>query len=849
MKKRIFMLTLMLALFVCLFAISVSAETALKPQDNNAYGELSFFDESISVGRTNTKYGFTPYIDAEGTTYARVVVGDGTTFYTFPTAYALSNTSIYGEGTRSIYHLDLTSLNSAMESATGTNPNWTNDNVYRIELPYNMTYLNGGSNQAFQEYLNVVEIYLQPNSTTKDENKQMLLFWNCKNLEVIHNLDTFVLRNKTTGGAFQNCAKLTNIKIGVSPEVTTTQDSMFAGCTALQSVNFAEAFPNLTEIGKFTFSGCSKLVSTSSAKNAGFLPSGLTTINESAFKSCSSLKNISIPATVTSLSTTAFQNCSSLQFVDFNDNPNTFNSDTWGLFQNCTSLLAVSLPDNFKYIPNRMFAGCTSLKAVYLPSNLERIDTNNWGEDPFNGCKNLYFVNEKFEVVDENGNFYTSETFVQPTKPDVYYMPNTLSALCTNKTSGKCFTGCYNMNPVVVFGTNMVKTTVCDGIFFECGSNGTLGSGITVVFLGNMEQICINTNGNRPKGIKYIFANENDKSLADVNIINNTTNGYNLNDKTEGFYFCNGNCHYLLYNSATGKNVQYNGTYSDSVLTKITGTTHSADVKNSEITPATCIKNAYGTLKCFCGYEMGTQEIANTATGIHIYDDDHDCTTSDKCTADPDCTEVTAILSHELYETLVYESFLAGGKYNYGCSNDGCTVIDIVDKDTKAIFTAGQDKGYSASESGDGIAFGGYTINIDALNEYNRVNENNELNFGIIIVNPSYVGDTFMKDGMANAEKGFLQVDMSDAEYSNIQIMVNGFTGNAANLSLVFTLYAYTDVNDVEFIQSEDTLSASAKVTKTDATLYTVTLDSVKAQAGTAIPELPEYVVPSKEQE
>ena len=106
-----------------------------------------------------------------------------------------------------------------------------------------------------------------------------------------------------------------------------------------------------------------------------------------------------------------------------------------------------------------------------------------------------------------------------------------------------------------------------------------------------------------------------------------------------------------------------------------------------------------------------------------------------------------------------------------------------------------------------------------------------------------------MKDGMANAEKGFLQVDMSDAEYSNIQIMVNGFAGNAANLSLVFTLYAYTDANDVEFIQSEDTLSASAKVTKTDATLYTVTLDSVKAQAGTAIPELPEYVVPSKEQE
>ena len=59
MKKRILLVASMVALLVCLFAISVSAETALKPQDTNAYGELSFFDESISVGRTNDKNGFT----------------------------------------------------------------------------------------------------------------------------------------------------------------------------------------------------------------------------------------------------------------------------------------------------------------------------------------------------------------------------------------------------------------------------------------------------------------------------------------------------------------------------------------------------------------------------------------------------------------------------------------------------------------------------------------------------------------------------------------------------------------------------------------------------------------------
>ena len=48
----------------------------------------------------------------------------------------------------------------------------------------------------------------------------------------------------------------------------------------------------------------------------------------------------------------------------------------------------------------------------------------------------MYLSFKGFQV-DENGNFYTAQTFVQPQKPDVYYMPESLSALCTNKTSGK----------------------------------------------------------------------------------------------------------------------------------------------------------------------------------------------------------------------------------------------------------------------------------------------------------------------------------------------------------------------------------------------------------------------------
>ncbi|MBO4983596.1 MAG: leucine-rich repeat domain-containing protein [Clostridia bacterium] len=723
MKKRIFLMLAIMAMLVCLFAISVSAETVLKPQTSNEYGELSFFDESITVGRINPANGFTPYIDAEGTTYARVVVGDGTTFYTFPTSYVISNGAIYGKNGKSIYCMDMASLNDAMKTATGTNPGWNQTNIYRLEIAYNTTHFNGGSSQFFQSYENMIELRLQPNSSTWDANKQMLAFWHCYNLEIIHNLDTFTFRDGTLGGAFQECRKLTNLTIGESPEVKTTQNSTFYGCTALESVNFKEAFPNLTTIGANVFTGCANL------------------------------KHISIPSSVTTFTSTAFQNCTGVVFVDFNDNQNVFNADTWGLFQGCTSLLAVSLPDNFKYIPNRMFAGCTSLKAVYLPKNLERMDTNNWGEDPFNGCTNLYFVQEPFEVVDENGNFYTAESFVQPTKPNVYYMPESLSQLCTNKAGGKCFTGSYNLNPVIVFGTNMVKTTVGDGIFFECGSNGTLGSGVTAVFLGDMEQICINTNGNRPKGVKYVFANANDKSLADVNIINNTTNNYSLNDNTEGFYFCYGNCYYLL------NNVKYNGTYSDDVLTKVEKAVHFAEEKNSIITPADCINNEKSINYCFCGAEMGSSEKENSALG-------HD---------------------HTIYVGLVYQSYLEEGVYSYKC-----TRCDDLSGDEKApaLFAC---KGYSASKTGDGISLG-FDINKDAIANYTE-KTGNTIKYGIFAGIEDFLGtnDIFAED----ISEKVITAEIARTDFAGFDVKLVGFTTDTQK-STALAMGAYVAVTDGE---------------------------------------------------
>ncbi|MBR2296125.1 MAG: hypothetical protein IKA43_01815, partial [Clostridia bacterium] len=58
---------------------------------------------------------------------------------------------------------------------------------------------------------------------------------------------------------------------------------------------------------------------------------------------------------------------------------------------------------------------------------------------------------------------------------------------------------------------------------------------------------------------------------------------------------------------------------------------------------------------------------------------------------------------------------------------------------------------------------------------------------------------------------------------------------------LVIALYAYTDEAKVEFIQSEDTASASTSVTKGETSLYTVSVNSVMNKPNASVDALPPY--------
>ena len=226
----------------------------------------------------------------------------------------------------------------------------------------------------------------------------------------------------------------------------------------------------------------------------------------------------------------------------------------------------------------------------------------------------------------------------------------------------------------------------------------------------------------------------------------------------------------------------------------------------------------YGVNECFAFYDN-----KHTVTGT-------DCTVDDTC---KNCLDpIAAQAAHTFKETLTYpDGFVANGVYTCDCTFNGCTVVDIKAGDEGSsrapLFNGGE--GFS-TKGEDGIA-GGYTINVDGVNEYKRIN--GSLTFGIMVVNPNYYygKDSFFDtNGKVNTSGGALQVEFTNNRYQNVNVSLTGFAG-AEGLSLVIALYAYDDAENVEFIQSTTTKCGDKNVTVGGETLYTATLASVKAGA------------------
>ncbi len=211
-------------------------------------------------------------------------------------------------------------------------------------------------------------------------------------------------------------------------KVTSIGDSVFSVCSSLKSINIPES---VISIGDGVFENCSNLESIK-------LPQYMEKIGGRSFYNCKSLRSIKIPEGITGISSDmisnskgVFGNCSSLEMIEL---PSSLTSIGNYAFRNCTNLKQVQIPNSVTKIGEKAFSSCVNINIEKLPSNLISI-----GWCAFENCRNLISIE----------------------------IPSKVQSIGVDKYGykGSAFIGCSSLKSIKVADDNQSFTAVNDILF------------------------------------------------------------------------------------------------------------------------------------------------------------------------------------------------------------------------------------------------------------------------------------------------------------------------------------------------------------------------------------------------
>lgn len=529
------------------------------------------------------------------------------------------------------------------------------------------------------------------------------------------------------------------------------------------------------------------------------------------------LVSIKIPKTVSSIGIHAFRDCDKLQTVVIEArgyNPSTKEDYTAEIrfsnaeFYSCGELLSVDMSkSNVTQVGDHCFTSCSKLHTVLFSSNIKKITA------PFSGCSALTTISS-LESLESLGNFY-----------------------------GTRITGDLKLYSIQSIGTNAFRDTCVTSVDFS-------GAPITSLPERAFENCTTVTSVVLPEGLKSVgyWAFKGASSLSNMNIPRGIER---LEDSA--FWGPTFSGDIVLDNLEYMGPHAFRGTQITSLVIKGTLTS-----LNTDAAFFGCTQLEYMVLP-----DTVTTSGANTFTN---------------------CNKLKYIVCSDNYTNIVssipanaslivrgtnYEAMSAWGwqavpfsqydptssaknKIYYGAiATDDPTVLadftgfdnsfgtwDATTNEKTSYDAVVEVLGYSTKNGGTGIATG-FKVNQASVDAYKSI-FGGDVKFGIVIFNPSFIGDTFFDaEGKINAEKGAIQVELVE-NYSTLSASVAGFDlSNEAHqkLELVFAGYAYTkaDKSDIDLFQKEyvgtqeNPVSSpmQSKVVKGDDVLYTVKLQTV----------------------
>eukprot|EP00927_Polykrikos_kofoidii_P001941 TRINITY_DN10750_c0_g1_i1.p1 TRINITY_DN10750_c0_g1~~TRINITY_DN10750_c0_g1_i1.p1 ORF type:complete len:540 (+),score=80.05 TRINITY_DN10750_c0_g1_i1:106-1725(+) len=187
----------------------------------------------------------------------------------------------------------------------------------------------------------------------------------------------------------------------IRPGTTSIDEMAFRGCSSLASVSIPGS---VTQIGKAAFFQCSSMTSVS-------IPDSVVQIGMAAFWGGSSLASVSIPGSVTQIGEHAFSGCSSLASVAILGSVTQIGMAS---FYGCSSLTSVSIPGSVTQIGKAAFFQCSSMTSVSIPDSVVQI-----GMAAFWGGSSLASVSIPGSVTQiGNGTFHQCSSLTSVAIPD-----------------------------------------------------------------------------------------------------------------------------------------------------------------------------------------------------------------------------------------------------------------------------------------------------------------------------------------------------------------------------------------------------------------------------------------------
>lgn len=692
---------------------------------------------------------------------------------------------------------------------------YQNKSLKEIYLPSKISF--GNDNSHFMN-TSIEKVTFGPNYSGKIPSN---CFKNCSELkEFNQNGAKFT---QIDGGAFSGCSN-SNLELILDFSYTTSiGESAFYNCK-----NFIikdNSLPAIKSIGKEVFKGFNITKINSNVDGVFIFPEGFETMGHSSFYGNQNIEYVKFPSTLKKIDAQAFRDCKNLTFIEFGNNENALEMPNFGVFYNCTSLKAISLPKNTKSIPERCFYNCTALTAVYLGEKVVSFGSNADGQGAFDNCSQMYFVQNAFSVLKDDGTFPTTEEYVAPEKPAIYYMPESLTTLrghvekdfgynSGSTVVGTFFKNCTSLNETIVFGTAFIYIPSCN-IFH---SAGTEASPKTIVFLADIQGSVTLTNS---KYISYVFVNPADKSPADLGIVAVYPN-YN---NTESYmYFCATGLKYtygLELSDLDDKNDNKFDQSNDNTNKKYSNAYNAAYALEYEA--AIAAGNDETTAKAIATERATATAIAEEAKWIalaisaernpategtkHVHNKDLDSTQEATCLLPAgkftfcfcgaimtkEIVEGSEALGHSDLNAIV-EYYYKNNNYfeasykKYICTREGCgEVIDSQEGGIPALFKA---MGMTVPDYGISALCHAIKIETDAVKEYNAyLGEGNEIKYGVLAGVVVDGNKPVGADGKSNCDA--IVMGFESTNFSIVQLKLTGL--EKANKQLYCGAYAVVD--------------------------------------------------------